>query len=117
MKEKMLRYKIMEITPEAIFNVLFYWHKSKNITLPYAINLPDDVKILGIHYSFERNIFLIKIESKEFDEVELFCEPERLSVFFINAPLPKKTQAKLIEEARKIDDYYNEDEKGRLTDG
>ena len=117
MKDKFRRCRIIRITPELIFNVLFYWHKSKNITLPYVVNIPKDAIIGGIQYDYQRNLFLIKIVSKEFDIVASGEEMPWMDVYCISVSLAKKTQKRLIEEARKIQDCYDEDKKGRLIDG
>jgi len=94
------RLKIIRFTPEAIINFLFTWHKKKNIVLPYFRDLPEDVEIQRVDYSWEQNAFIVTLKSEEFDYVGLFEIPEVMPAWYVNIPLPSYVQAEL----RKIID-------------
>lgn len=62
------RIRLYGIPPEFILSVFRPGDSDfvKQVTID---DLPEDAKVIGVHYDFERNLFLMKVESKHFKEV------------------------------------------------
>jgi len=64
------KIKAIHITPEAIINVMFDWHRRDKLSLLY-IDIPDDAKINSAYFNHERNVFVVIVWSDMYPEVPL----------------------------------------------
>lgn len=51
-----------------------------HIALPWALKLPDDTKVIGVHSDWPSQCFVFVLQSKTFDEVLDCCEAPRIEV-------------------------------------
>ncbi len=102
MQEQPRRLKIIRVTPEAIFCVLFGWHKSGRLVLPYIYNLPDDLKMHSIVWRPEYCCFDMYVESREFEEVLAGDCVKLLQIYSVDIEIPGDTHEIIKEKVREV---------------
>jgi len=63
------RYKLIYIPLEMVFKMMFSYTFDEEPEIFQCTNLPKDCKILAVEQDFQRQALILKVESKEFEEI------------------------------------------------